>query len=162
MAHLFLKHGLQKLPSVSKLCSEAAAALAAAHEALEKGGAGSSSSGSGEGDHPKLACLKALLTKLKAAKPGCKVLLVRKLPQDPSAALQLLATALLSLSMSYQRLYFILELPEQQLAAVLQGSAQLQGLAAAAGVKLTLLCSYTAANTQDMAVAVCKASLCGC
>jgi hypothetical protein len=68
--------------------------------------------------------------------------------QDPQAALQLLATALLSLAMSYEQLHFILELPEQQLAAVLQGSCQLQGLARGAGVRLTLLCSYTAATTQ--------------
>jgi hypothetical protein len=50
--------------------------------------------------------------------------------------------------MSYEQLHFILELPEQQLAAVLQGSCQLQGLARGAGVRLTLLCSYTAASTQ--------------
>jgi hypothetical protein len=72
--------------------------------------------------------------------------------QDPAAALQLLATALLSLAMRYQQLHYILELPQQQLAVLLQGSAQLQGLARAAGVRLTLLCSYTAANTQVSAL----------
>jgi hypothetical protein len=49
------------------------------------------------------------------------------------AALQLLATALLSLAMSYEQLDFILELPEQQLAAVLQGSFH-----AAADLPMTL------------------------
>jgi hypothetical protein len=88
MAHLFLQHGLQKLPSVAELCSAAAAALKLAHDALEKGavppppaaaalqradagsskGSSSSSSRSVPVDHPKLVCLKALLVKLKAAK----------------------------------------------------------------------------------------------
>jgi hypothetical protein len=85
MAHLFLQHGLQKLPTVAELCREAAAALKLAHDTLEKGAApaaaaaaagadagntkGSSSSSIVPVDHPKLECLKALLVKLKAAKP---------------------------------------------------------------------------------------------
>jgi hypothetical protein len=85
MAHLFLQHGLQKLPPVAELCKEAAAALKLAHDALEKGAAPTAAAaaalqgadaGSSKGsssisapvDHPKLACLKALLVKLKAAK----------------------------------------------------------------------------------------------
>jgi hypothetical protein len=128
MAHLFLKHGLQKLPSVGELCKEAAAALKLVHDALEKGATpaaaaaaaaaaaskgadagssngSSSSSSSVPVDHPKLACLKALLVKLKAAKP------VRSNPRLTCILHVVFATAAPLCSMAPAMSYTLLLLP---------------------------------------------------
>lgn len=83
VAHMFLQHGLQRLPSVSDACRPALLALSAAAEALDQlpktpavptagasgGSASNSSSGRTAGEHPKLAVLKRLVLRLKSAQP---------------------------------------------------------------------------------------------
>lgn len=83
VAHLFLQHSLQKLPSVAAACEKAAAGLAKAYKAVEKlpaaaagsTAAGNSISSSSSGvlsvqeDHPKLSKLQDLLTYLNRTKP---------------------------------------------------------------------------------------------
>lgn len=68
--------------------------------------------------------------------------------QEPAAVMSQLAKSLLQLSMSYDTVYYILELPEQLLQTVMKQLAGLQQVAAAAGTRLQTLCSFSAANTQ--------------
>lgn len=62
--------------------------------------------------------------------------------------MQTLSRALLALSMSYDCVFFLLELGDSLLQHVLRSSTNLHGLAWAAGVKLQLLACFSAANTQ--------------
>lgn len=86
VAHMFLQHGLQRLPSVAEACRPALAALDTAAEGIDKaprtparpataGALGtSSSSGAGTtgGEHPKLAHLRELVLRLKSDQPVSK------------------------------------------------------------------------------------------
>jgi hypothetical protein len=72
VAHMFLQHGLQRLPSVVDACRPALAALAAASDTLERVPAAAGSSARplpAAGEHPKLARLRELVLQLKSAKP---------------------------------------------------------------------------------------------
>lgn len=68
--------------------------------------------------------------------------------QDSGLALQALSQAVLALSMSYDCVFFLLELGDALLQPILRGSSDLQALARAAGVRLQLLTCCSAANTQ--------------
>jgi hypothetical protein len=68
VAHMFMQHGLQRLPSVSDACQPALMALSAASDGLEQGGGGGEGVSAG-GEHPKLALLRQLVMQRKAAKP---------------------------------------------------------------------------------------------
>jgi hypothetical protein len=86
VAHMFLQHGLQRLPSVAEACRLALAVLSTAAEGIDKapstparpataGALGtSSSSGAGAtgGEHPKLARLRELVLRLKSDQPVSK------------------------------------------------------------------------------------------
>lgn len=72
VAHMFLQHGLQRLPSVVDACRPVVAALAAASDALERRPAAAGSSTRtlpAPGEHPKLARLRELVLQLKSAQP---------------------------------------------------------------------------------------------
>lgn len=68
--------------------------------------------------------------------------------QDPEAALQQLCRTLLALSMAYELVFFVLQLEDHLQQAIVRSSSNLHGLARAAGVKLQLLTSFSAASTQ--------------
>jgi hypothetical protein len=82
VAHMFLQHGLQRLPSVAEACRPALVALSTAADGLDKAprtparaaaaatGTGSSSgAGTAGGEHPKLARLRELVLRLKSRQP---------------------------------------------------------------------------------------------
>jgi hypothetical protein len=76
VAHMFLQHGLQRLPSVCDACKPALAALAEANDAVEQqphtaagSGAHSSTDNISAAEHPKLAQLQDLVLRLKARQP---------------------------------------------------------------------------------------------
>lgn len=68
--------------------------------------------------------------------------------QEADAALQCLSRSILALSMAYDSVFFVLELQDSMLQAIIRSSSNLQGLARAVGVRLQLLTCFTAANTQ--------------
>jgi hypothetical protein len=68
--------------------------------------------------------------------------------QEPSQALQLLLSALQSLSATYDTVFAVLELPDQFLQQLLRHAVVLQQAAVIFGIQLQLLCSFTAADTQ--------------
>eukprot|EP00775_Hariotina_reticulata_P006281 gene6281-6520_t len=72
-----------------------------------------------------------------------------KLPLEPIQALKLLLSILRSLSAAYDTVFAVLELPDQFLQQLLRHAAVLQQAAISFGVHLQLLCSFTAAQTQD-------------
>jgi hypothetical protein len=76
VTHMFLQHGLQRLPSVCDACKPALAALSEASDAVEQqpraapGSGTHSSTGSiAAAEHPKLAQLQDLVLRLKARQP---------------------------------------------------------------------------------------------
>jgi hypothetical protein len=75
VAHMFLQHGLQHLPSILEACKPALAALRTASDALERTPATPAAAGASTGhtqplgEHPKLARLKDLVLRLKSAQP---------------------------------------------------------------------------------------------
>jgi hypothetical protein len=56
--------------------------------------------------------------------------------------------SLLALALAYDAVTYVLELPDGLLQAVISSSNHLQGLAGAVGVRLQLMCCFSAANTQ--------------
>ncbi|KAF8062810.1 hypothetical protein HT031_004140 [Scenedesmus sp. PABB004] len=81
-----------------------------------------------------------------------------KLPQEPGAAADALAREVLALSLAYEQLVFVLELPDALLQPLVGAAPALHGLARRGGVRLQLLCSFTAAGTQDMVLSICAAT----
>jgi hypothetical protein len=80
VAHMFLQHGLQRLPSILEACRPALVALSTASDALEHLPATLAAAGASTGlmqsalipaarEHPKLARLKDLVLRLKHAQP---------------------------------------------------------------------------------------------
>lgn len=68
--------------------------------------------------------------------------------QDAAPPIAQLSQALLQLSMSYEAVYLIFELPDSVLQVTVKQLPYLQQVAAVVGVKLQIMISFSAANTQ--------------